>query len=248
LGADGCVFVGDPSKKLIEVRIFNQDGSEAPLSGNGVRCAAACLHHQGVINPDQTSISFQTLDGIKEYELLQGREPTWRYLSRLGKPGLDPEDVPFIPGPGYSITRGERVELDQRDWVVHPLWIGNPQTAVFVDYLPDDGELKRLGPEFGKLDHFPEGTNVSFVRVDGSDEVTIKIWERGVGPTWSSGTGSSGAAVASILTGRVHSPVTVKTSTGIQEVSWKSGGEIRLTGDARFVASVAFFWPQPEAD
>lgn len=240
LGADGCIFLEGFSDGRFPVRIFNRDGTEAKLSGNGVRCAAGFIHHHGLTDKDQ--IDFQTGDGLKIYHLIEGKQPLWIYRCYLGEPGFDPDRIPFKAESGYSFESGQLFHLEERDWIAHPLWVGNPQAAVFVDVLPEIMEVRRLGLSFQQLVNFPEGTNVSFIRVEDDHTIFIRIWERGVGPTWSSGTGSSGAAVASILTGRVKSPVLVQTDSGEQEVAWQPGSQIQLTGEVRFVAKTEFFW------
>ena len=124
------------------------------------------------------------------------------------------------------------------------LWVGNPQCVVFVEELPTGVELERLGSGLECHSSFPEKTNVSFVQVKDSHHLTIKLWERGVGETHSSGTGACGAAVAAIRSGQAQSPVDVQSPKGSQQVEWNPGGEMLLTGEAELIGEVKFHWKQ----
>jgi diaminopimelate epimerase len=240
VGADGCVFVGEISAEHVSLRIFNRDGSEARMSGNGFRCGCAFLHHRSLL--DQTEVTLMTASGVKGYTLLEQEEGFWTFQSRMGDPVFDPEAVPFrapntVQGiQGYSlVVAGEQVSIAV-------LSVGNPQCVVFLEELPLEEEFRRLGRGLEVHPDFPERTNVSFVQVVGSNQLKIRLWERGVGPTHSSGTGSCGAAVAAIRAGKVQSPVQVSTETGSQQVEWDGETEILLTGNARFIAEINFYW------
>jgi diaminopimelate epimerase len=134
------------------------------------------------------------------------------------------------------------IEVGGESVKVLPVWVGNPQCVVFVESQPSKVFFERIGAALETHPFFPEKTNVSFVEVLGSHNLRIQIWERGVGPTYSSGTGSSGAAVAAISSRRARSPVAVSTATGTQTVEWGPSEPIRLTGQATLVADADFYW------
>ncbi len=238
IGADGCVFLQEGEGARFPIRIFNRDGSEAGMSGNGTRCAAAYVHHHELSSRDE--IVFLTASGAKSYRLIGSSFPAWRYESQMGVPGFSPSKIPFIVSEDLEAIRNHEVAVGSHAVRINALWVGNPQCAVFVDELPGDDLFDDLGRGLSLHPSFPQGTNVSFVLPTGPQSLEIRIWERGVGPTHSSGTGSCGAAVAALVEGRVQSPVEVQTTTGTQIVEWQPGGEIVLTGVACFVADFEF--------
>ena len=240
IGADGCVVLKQQSSRDFGLRIFNQDGSEAGMSGNGARCAAASIHRARL--SESSELQFSTSSGLKRYTLEAARPPNWEYSSDLGAPGFAPGGVPIRSSEGKPAGKHYELEVAGETIKALPLWIGNPQCVVFVESLPPASEFERIGAGLESHSFFPEKTNVSFVEIAGPNELEIKIWERGVGPTHSSGTGSSGAAVAAVLTGKVRSPVRVSTATGTQRVEWEPSRSIRLTGEATFVADANFYW------
>ena len=242
VGADGCVYLEPHESKSVRFRIFNQDGSEAGMSGNGVRCAAAFLHHKRIVT--STEIHFDTAAGRRTLSLLQSRYPVWEYRAAMGPPRFRPSEIPMrvdgVPNPPRVIDHQLRVA--DRSVSVTALSVGNPQCVVFLEEPVTDEDFAVLGPGLSTHPDFPEGTNVSFVEVLDRSRVRARIWERGVGPTHSSGTGCCGAAVAALVKGRVMNPVRVQTETGTQLVDWTEGTEIFLTGEARFIADVRFEW------
>lgn len=241
VGADGSVFVGGSSEGRFSLRIFNRDGSEAGMSGNGARCACAFLHHHDLAA--EPRIELETLSGIKVYQLLQREEFCWQYKSSMGRPLFSPSAVPFEAPEAIEEVEDYSLSVGEYRVRITALSVGNPQCVVFVDRLPEDSSFKKMGRELESHPFFPERTNVSFVKVENPHQIRIMIWERGVGPTHSSGTGACGAAVAAIRTREARSPVKVHTGTGVQQVEW-TGQEMILTGRTEFVSEVQFHWPQ----
>ena len=244
VGADGCVFVEEISGEQVSMRIFNRDGGEAGMSGNGFRCGSAFLHHHGLV--DQTELTLKTASGIKGYTLLEQKEGSWTYRSRMGLPAFEPTAIPFRAPDEVQDVRGFSLDVGGEQVSIAALSVGNPQCVVFGEQLPREEDFQRLGRGLEGHSDFPERTNVSFVQVVGPSQLQIRLWERGVGPTHSSGTGSCGAAVAAIRAGKVQSPVEVTTETGTQQVEWDGQTEILLTGNTRFVAEVHFHWEQQD--
>ncbi len=242
LGADGCVFL-EPTAGRASLRIFNRDGSEAGMSGNGARCAAAFLHHRGLTLDSEVVLA--TRSGDKVYRLTETGQRSWTYQSNLGAPRFRPSEIPFRAAEGVEEVRDFPLQVKGRRVRVHALSVGNPQCALLVGELPGEEEFRELGAGLERHRRFPERTNVSFVRARRPDLLEIRIWERGVGPTHSSGTGSCGAAVAALRHGVAKSPVTVRTRTGSQTVQWEPGGEVLLTGAAGFIADIQYFWRRP---
>ncbi len=220
VGADGLVVFTGPAR----IRLFNSDGSEAAISGNGTRCAAALLIADG---PAAETVAIETGAGVKQLRLLEREGDRFRLEMDMGRPLYAPFGI------------GLRLETSMGPWPVTILDVGNPQCAVLVDDL--EFNWKDLGREIEGHPHFPRRTNVSFIRVVDQHSIEVRFYERGAGPTLSSGTGSTGAAVAAILSGRVESPVRVITLAGELDLEW-SGQEVRLRGPAEIVARGEFYW------
>jgi len=218
VGADGWILVRDTA-----IRLFNADGSEAEVSGNGTRCAAALLIEAGRA---QGEITLTTGAGPKHLRLLQRDGRRFLFEMNMGQPVFSEQEVRF-PLPLREGTR-EVTLLD----------VGNPQCAVFVNRFPPDWES--IGAEIEAHPHFPKRTNVSFVRTVDAHTVEARFYERGAGVTLSSGTGSTGAAVAAILRKLAVSPVNVQTPAGeVLHVRWDDS--VFLTGPAELVARGEFY-------
>lgn len=227
VGADGLIL-WTPEEGLFKLRIFNQDGSEAECSGNGLRCAAAHLIESGRWPKDE--IRLQTISGLY---LLRRVGP--QYEADMGVPGLKPEEIPFIPpAPMQKVVNhpmtanGELVEITACS-------TGNPHCSLFVDEL-NDAYIERIGPLLERHPAFPNRTNVEFIHVLNQKEIEVAFWERGVGVTYASGTGSCGAAVASILNSKTGRQVTVHTKAGELVVEWPENDRLKLTSTANVVA------------
>jgi len=225
IGSDGILLLtrldGDPAAEL---RIFNPDGSEAELSGNGARQAALYLHRHGWA--DSKEFSIRTAAGTVTPKITSPRTATMA----IGTASTTSADFPS----GGPDGRGE-LSAAGREWKFQHVSIGNPQCAIEVAEGLEELDLARIGPEIERHKLFPNRTNVSFFRADG-DRVRARIFERGVGETLSSGTGASGAAVAAHL-GGAPSPLTVQLDGGELEVEVSDRLEIRLSGWAEQVCT-----------
>ena len=216
IGADGliCYALRD---RAATMRMFNADGSASELSGNGVRCLAALVVRAQNLSPG-TSVTVESDAGIKTLELLARDGERYTFRAALGPP----EDVRqvTIPVAGETLT-------------ATLLRVGNPQCVV-LGPLPDAERFNRLGPALATHVMFPAGTNVEFAEVEAPDRVRILIWERGVGPTTSSGTGACASAVAAAAHGGAAREVDVVAPGGTQRVEWRTEG-VYLTGWADVV-------------
>jgi diaminopimelate epimerase len=224
VGSDGILLlapVEDP-EIVAELRIFNPDGSEAELSGNGAREAVMYLRRSGWTDSDQFTI--MTKAGPITPTIRSGRDCTLE----MGSASTASADFPS----GKEDGRGELV-AGGRTWSFQHISIGNPQCAIAVGGELESFDLSAIGPEIENSELFPNRTNVSFFRADG-DRVRARIFERGVGETLSSGTGASGAAIAAHLAG-APSALTVELDGGELQVEVGEGLSVRLTGWAERV-------------
>ena len=228
VGADGLIVVMRPQVRGHDarVRFFNADGSEAEMSGNGIRCAGAFLvEHQ----PQKRILEIETVAGLKTLEKGKSSEGKWMFRVRMGPPILTAAQIPFRPAETASPILRFPLKTYRGDLPVTVTSMGNPHCSVFVaDFEKVD--WLRLGQEIEQNEHFPNRTNVEFVRLVSQDEIEVRFWERGVGRTMSSGTGSCGATVSAILNGLTDRRVRVRTEAGTLLVAWREGGEVTLTG------------------
>ena len=222
MGADGWMLVSRAPGGLA-TRLFNSDGSEPEISGNGTRCAAAFAFWNGAATGD--SVTIHTAAGAKTLQLLSRKNGSFRFEMNMGSPVYRKEEI-----------RTE-LPLGGRIFDATILNVGNPQCAIFVDALPPD--WRALGALAERDSRFPNRTNVSFVRVLDEHTVDVVFFERGAGETRSSGTGSTGAAIAAILRGAAKSPVIIRTPAGEMTLRWEES--VFLTGPADFVGEGVFF-------
>jgi diaminopimelate epimerase len=220
VGGDGWMLVWLQNGEL-NTRLFNSDGGEAEISGNGTRCAGAFGLLKGVVSPPH--ISVVTGAGKKELQLLSQRRNEFLFEMEMGLPKV--EDV-------HAAIQLAGIEFDATI-----LNVGNPQCAIFVERLPDDWRVAAQQAE--RHERFPQHSNVSFVQVLNRHAIEAVFFERGVGETRSSGTGSTGAAVAAILRKVVQSPVEIRTPAGSLSLRWDNN--IYLTGPAERIAEGRVF-------
>lgn len=222
VGSDGVLLLSPPadSANVANLRIFNPDGSEAELSGNGAREAVLYLRRSGWTDSDAFTV--ETMAGIVEPTITG---PTTCSM-KLGRVSVTSPDYPGGPADGSGV-----VESDGREWAFQHVNVGNPQCVIAVGDELESLDLGAIGPAIeAATDLFPNRTNVSFTRVEGSI-VRARIFERGVGETLSSGTGASGAAVAAFLDG-APSPLTVILDGGELLVEISDDLDLTLTGEA----------------
>jgi diaminopimelate epimerase len=240
-GADGLIVVMKSEKRGHDARIrfINADGSEAEMSGNGIRCAGAFLAEQ---KPQKGMLEIETLAGVKTLEKRKSGEGKWMFRVRMGAPTLSAAQIPFQPAETASPILRYPLKTQRGALPVTITSMGNPHCSVFVADF-DAVDWLRLGQEIEHNEHFPNRTNVEFVRLISKDEIEVRFWERGVGHTMSSGTGSCGATVSCILNGLTDRRVHVRTEAGTLEVAWPQSGEVTLTGPAAKVMSGKFLYP-----
>jgi len=233
-GADGVVFVTRAPHDNADFasRIFNSDGSEAGVSGNGTRCVAAYCYHAGLWS--KAAVRIATAAGVKTGRLISRDKSLFEFEFDMGAPRLGSEDVPMALDRPLERVVSYPLNLAGESLRVTCLSMGNPQTVIFVPDL-EAVNLDDIGPLIENHPVFPDRTNVEFARVISRDRIDILIWERGAGHTLSSGTGSCASAVAAALNGFTDRRVTVRTEGGVLRVEWKKAGTVALTGSAEVI-------------
>ena len=240
VGADGLLVLGPAREKGIDadLRFFNADGSEAEMSGNGIRCAGAFLAGAGC---ESNPLRIKTAAGVKSLQLIKAERGHWQFRVAMGSPILSPGKIPFKGVKGSKPVVGFPLPTRRGPVLVTVTSMGNPHCSMFVDEF-EGVDWKRLGSEIERMKLFPNRTNVEFVRVLSRKRIEVRYWERGVGVTMSSGTGSCAAVVAAFLNGRTGRKVQVKTLAGTLDVDWPKGGEVTLTGPAEFIADGVYYF------
>jgi diaminopimelate epimerase len=221
IGSDGILLLSRPESNdhVADLRIFNPDGSEAELSGNGAREAALYLRRRRWTDADE--FGMRTAAGVVRPQILG---PASAAMD-IGRASTQSPDFPTGPPDGR-----DRIMVGEREWDFRHVHIGNPQCVIEVGGAVDQLDLPRVGPAIERDRRFPNRTNVSFTRRQGS-KVRARIFERGVGETTASGTGASGAAVNAVLAG-AQSPITVLLDGGELTVDVSPELDVRLTGTA----------------
>lgn len=218
IGADGWILIDGQT-----IRLFNSDGSEAEISGNGTRCAAALLVESG---RGGAELEIQTGAGPKRLRLIEQDGTRFLFEMDMGIPRFREEQV------------RQRLPLSSGVREVTVLDVGNPQCALLVNEIPKN--WRELGAEIEGHSYFPKRTNVSFVRVLDYHTIEARFFERGAGATLSSGTGSTGAAAAAILRKAAGSPLRVVTEAGDLHLRWDDS--VYLTGPVVMVGKGEFYW------
>jgi diaminopimelate epimerase len=229
VGADGLILF-TMGERRATMRLWNADGSASELSGNGLRCLAAHVARAQDLRAGAV-VAVDTDAGLKTLDLVARDGARFTFRAAMGQP----EDLRET----QLVAAGESVRASV-------LRMGNPQCIV-LGALPTADRFNRLGPALSTHEAFPAGTNVEFAHVEAPDRVRILIWERGVGPTTSSGTGSSASAVAAVAHGGANRELDVIAPGGTQRVEWTADG-VFLTGWAHVVLAGEWTGGEPVAD
>ncbi len=233
IGSDGLILIAPSETADVKMRIFNADGSEAEMCGNGIRCVAkyAWDHQLCRKNP----LTVETLAGLKQVELfLDDKELVSSVRVDMGVPRLQRSEIP-MRGANSEHVIDEKIEAGGQQLSVTCVSMGNPHCIVPVKSL-ENIDWRRLGEDVESHELFPERTNVHFVKVISPDAVKVKTWERGSGATLACGTGASAVGVAMHMLGYTDREITVSLPGGDLEIQWcQSSGNVYMTGPAEEV-------------
>jgi diaminopimelate epimerase len=214
VGADGLLLVSDSAVADVKMRIFNADGSEAEMCGNGIRCFSKYCYENGIAR--KTELAVETLAGVKKAWLTVENDVVTSVRVDMGKPELERSRIPMV-GEGTCINQDLQVNGDS--YKVTCLSVGNPHCVIFVDNV-DGFPVDKVGPKVEKHCSFPKRTNVEFVQVLNSTKLKVRVWERGCGETLACGTGACASVVAGNLLGKVAGKVTVHLLGGDLQVEY----------------------------
>lgn len=227
IGADGLLLVYTSKVADTKMRIFNSDGSEAEMCGNGIRCFSKYCYEKGIV--PKTKFRVETLSGIKKMWLSIKDNEVSSAKVDMGAPNWERSALP-MQGQGTCIN--ETLDVNHEQYRITCLSIGNPHCIIFVENV-EDFPVESVGPIIENHKTFPKRTNVGFVQVLGSNEIRVRVWERGCGETLACGTGACAAVAAANKLGKVRNKVVVHVLGGDLEV--EVGKTIFLTGNAEKV-------------
>jgi diaminopimelate epimerase len=214
VGADGLLFASNSTVADVKMRIFNADGSEAEMCGNGIRCFAKYCYENNIARKSELTV--ETLAGIKRTWLTVENDVVTSVMVDMGAPILERSKIPML-GEGTCIN--EDLQVNGETYKVTCLSVGNPHCVIFVDAV-DDFPVQRVGQKIESHRLFPKRTNVEFAQVLNSNEVKVRVWERGCGETLACGTGACAAVAAGNLLKKLGSKVRVHLLGGDLEVEY----------------------------
>ena len=233
IGSDGLITIGPSDVADFRMRIYNADGSEAEMCGNGIRCVAKYVYDHKMT--DKTEISVESGAGIKYLTLFVEQGKVEQVRVDMGEPILEPAQIPVL-AEGDKVV-DEPIEVCGKTWNMTCVSMGNPHAVVFVDNVADF-EIEKYGPHFEKHERFPKRTNTEFVEIISREEINMRVWERGSDETWACGTGTCASVMACILNNRTDNKVLVHLRGGDLTIEYNDKtNHIFMTGPATEVFS-----------
>jgi len=225
----------------LKMSMFNADGSEAEMCGNGIRCFVKYAVDRGIVSDSTASVSVETLAGIRQVAPIAENGQVVAARVSMGNPILTPTDVPVKLDSAGEYGSGPVLEypfqMDGHDLPLSFVSMGNPHAVTFIDTPVAEFPLHTVGPKVEHHAIFPNRVNFEIVNIDSPEHLTARVWERGSGETMACGTGACGIAVASILGGHTGNTVDITLPGGTLTVSWDGEGEVVLEGPAQEVFS-----------
>ena len=239
VGGDGLILIKDSDVADLKMSMFNADGSEAEMCGNGIRCFVKYAVDRGIVSHSSTSVSVETLAGIRRVAPIAENGQVVAARVSMGNPILTPTDVPVklesAGEYGSGPLLGYPFQMDGHDLPLSFVSMGNPHAVTFIDTPVAEFPLHTVGPKMEHHSIFPNRVNFEIVNVDSLDHLTARVWERGSGETMACGTGACGIAVASILGGHTGNDGDITLPGGTLTVNWDGEGEVFLEGPAQEV-------------
>lgn len=231
IGSDGLILICPSEKADFRMAMYNADGSEGKMCGNGIRCVAKYVYDYGLT--DKTELAVETKSGIKYLDLTVEDGKVALVKVDMGKPVLSPKEIPV--NLEMESVVDEPVTVDGQEFRITCVSMGNPHAVTFVEdtaSLP----LEQLGPKFEKHSLFPEQVNTEFVQIRNRQEINMRVWERGSGETLACGTGACASVVACVLNGLTDNEVTVHLTGGTLQIHFdRQENTVWMTGPATVV-------------
>lgn len=241
IGSDGCIFIfkedvqdimeSIPKKADVYFRIFNPDGSEAKMCGNGIRCVAKYVYEKGIVTKKRMKIG--TKSGLKDVEVYVEDDIVKNIKVNMGIPLFNTDKLEINYPKDVIIN--ERFDILDKEYYLTCLSVGNIHTVIFVDNV-DNIDIEKYGKEIENLDIFKDRTNVEFVQIIDRENIKIRVWERGVGETLACGTGATASVIAGYLNGVTENICNVSLKGGMLEIVYNEiSSELSMIGTAEMV-------------
>ena len=239
IGGDGIILILDSDIADLKMRMFNADGSEGEMCGNGIRCFAKYAIERDIARLPGGGLKVETLAGIRTVEpVYEGGNVTGARVA-MGAPELRPSEIPVILDPAMGASGGPVIgyplKIEDRRLALTFVSMGNPHAVAFIDEPVSDYPLHVIGPKVEYYPIFPRRVNFEIVNLNGA--ATARVWERGSGETMACGTGACAIAVAARLQGYTHGPLDINLPGGKLTIEWDGEGEVYLEGPAEEVFS-----------
>lgn len=234
VGADGLIVAFDSKDADIRMQMYNLDGSEGMMCGNGIRCFVVFGVNIGLLNRDSASFSVETASGILEVTPIWENDQMVAASVNMGLPKFLSSEVPFILK-GYQSLEDYDLEIEDQHFAVSALSMGNPHAVTILDTPISGFDLAHIGPKIENHPIFPQQVNFEIINILNRDLISLRVWERGSGQTLACGTGACAAAVIAIKKGLVNNKVTVKLPGGDLEIQWENDSDVYMKGPIKTV-------------
>lgn len=241
VGSDGIILIQDSDAANLKMSMFNADGSEGEMCGNGIRCFTKYVIEHGIIRPPEAAVTVETLAGIRSVvPIYQGERVAGARVS-MGLPRFRPEEIPVSLDPAMGQIKAPilKYPIQPGDFrlLVSFVSMGNPHAVTFIDQPVEEFSLHNIGPLVERHPMFPRGINFEIVNIRDSGHLTARVWERGSSETMACGTGACAIGVVSRLLGYTGDRVDIKLPGGTLIIEWDGAGEVYLEGPAEEVFS-----------
>ena len=232
IGSDGLILIRPSEKADCTMDMYNLDGSQGAMCGNGIRCVAKYAYDYGIV--DKTDIAVETKAGIKYLHLTLKDGKVSEVRVNMGAPILEAEKIPIVSEKEQVID--ESLEVEGKEYYITGVSMGNPHAVVFLPEI-DSLDLEKMGPSFEHHPLFPNRVNTEFIRVIDDHTLQMRVWERGSGETFACGTGACAAAVASVLNGycKREQEILIHLRGGDLRIIYHNDESVTMIGPATFI-------------
>lgn len=232
IGSDGLILICPSEKADFRMQMFNQDGSEAEMCGNGIRCVGKFVYDKGLTN--KTTITVETLAGIKTLVMTEKNGKIEAVRVDMGEPILEPKLIPVISE--ENPVKNLQLKSEDKEFKFTCVSMGNPHAVAFIEEDVNDFDICKYGVKLEVNKAFPNKANIEFINVIDDKTLKMRVWERGAGETLACGTGACASAVAAMLNGYTSREVTVHLLGGDLKIEWsKADNHVYMTGTATTV-------------
>ena len=232
IGSDGLILICPSEKADFRMQMFNQDGSEAEMCGNGIRCVGKFVYDKGLTN--KTTITVETLAGIKTLVMTEKNGKIEAVRVDMGEPILEPKLIPVISE--ENPVKNLQLKVEEKEFKFTCVSMGNPHAVAFIEEDVNDFDICKYGAKLEVNKAFPNKANIEFINVIDDKTLKMRVWERGAGETLACGTGACASAVAAMLNGYTSMEVTVHLLGGDLKIEWsKADNHVYMTGTATTV-------------